>query len=396
MKTKTKLIIIFVLMFAMFNPYSLKLITNSLNKVVENDGAIFSKDDFSDVKSKGDLISESEADKLKNSKLTGEDYQFDSNYYPYYFMLSDNEKKLYKQIYAHMNSVIDSFVPSVDVNVSEVKKTFEALYNDHPELFWVDTTYSYKYTSSNKCVQINLSYNETVNDLQKNKQLFDNEVNKIIKGASKLKSDYAKEKYVHDTLVTTIKYDKNASMNQSAYSALVNKKTICAGYARAFQYILIKLNIPTYYVVGVSTVNHAWNMVKLDDGYYNVDLTWDNSDLTRYKYFNKTDNDFLPTHTRTGLSLNLPKCNAYNYRNLTNSNVNRHTKPSNVTSNIISNTTTNNNVTSNVVIPKEVVKEEKIESVEEIQPVENEEITDDNDEVIEDNSEVEETIDNRG
>ena len=226
-------------------------------------------------------------------------------------MLSDNEKKLYKQVYVHMLKVKDSFVPYIDVNITEVKRTFEAIYNDHPEIFWVDTTYTYKYTKDNKCVQIDLTYNDTALDLEKHKKIFNTEVNRIIKNAKKYKTNYEREKYVHDVLVTSIKYDKTATMNQSAYSALINKNTICAGYARAFQYILMKLGIPTYYVVGTSTVNHAWNMVKLDDGYYNVDLTWDNSDLTRYKYFNKTDSDFSSSHKRTGLSLGLPSCNAY-------------------------------------------------------------------------------------
>ena len=68
--------------------------------------------------------------------------------------------------------------------------------------------------------------------------------------------------------------------------AIVNKKTVCAGYAKAFQLLLTKLNIPCYYIVGFAKEAHAWNIVKLD-GYYNVDLTWDDA-KEQYKYFNKT------------------------------------------------------------------------------------------------------------
>jgi hypothetical protein len=318
LKNKTKIFLIALFVCAIFNPYSIKLIANSINKIATSDGITISNDNIELTKSKGDLISDKEAKELKDSKLTGEEYNFNTTYYPYYGMLSDNEKKLYKQVYVHMLKVKDSFVPYIDVNITEVKRTFEAIYNDHPEIFWVDTTYTYKYTKDNKCVQIDLTYNDTALDLEKHKKIFNTEVNRIIKNAKKYKTNYEREKYVHDVLVTSIKYDKTATMNQSAYSALINKNTICAGYARAFQYILMKLGIPTYYVVGTSTVNHAWNMVKLDDGYYNVDLTWDNSDLTRYKYFNKTDSDFSSSHKRTGLSLGLPSCNAYTYRNIVN------------------------------------------------------------------------------
>lgn len=381
MKNKIKIFVIALLVCALFNPYSIKLIATSINKIANSDGIKLTDEPDEFITSKGDLISDKESKELKDTKITGEEYNFNTIYYPYYGMLTENEKKLYKQIYAHMLKVKDSFVPYIEVNVSEVKKTFEALYNDHPEIFWVDTTYTYKYTSSNKCVQIDLSYNDTVKDLENNKKRFNNEVNKIIAGAKKYKTNYEREKYVHDILVTTIKYDKTATMNQSAYSALINKNTICAGYARAFQYILIKLGIPTYYVVGQSTVNHAWNMVKLDDGYYNVDLTWDNSDLTRYKYFNKTDNDFSTTHKRTGLSLELPRCNAYNYRNLTNNN---KTKTSDVEQNIQINIKSNKNVKpkpKEVIIDEPPVEQEKQidnEEIIEVEPEEKEDLVEDN------------------
>ena len=47
---------------------------------------------------------------------------------------------------------------------------------------------------------------------------------------------------------------------------------MCAGYARAFQYIMTNLEIPTFYVTGYSNGEHAWNIVNLSDGCYNVDL----------------------------------------------------------------------------------------------------------------------------
>ena len=105
-------------------------------------------------------------------------------------------------------------------------------------------------------------------------------------------------------------------MNQSAYSALVNGRTVCAGYARAFQYLLQQMDIPCYYCTGYAGEAHAWNIVALDDGYYNVDVTWDDSDGGRYDYFNKTDTDYADSHIRQELSVYLPPCNGSVYRNL--------------------------------------------------------------------------------
>ena len=104
-------------------------------------------------------------------------------------------------------------------------------------------------------------------------------------------------------------------MNQSAYGALVNGQTVCAGYARAFQYLLQQLGIPCYYCTGYAGENHAWNIVALEDGYYNVDATWDDTEGGKYDYFNKTDQDYADTHVRQELAVYLPPCNGQLYRN---------------------------------------------------------------------------------
>ena len=127
---------------------------------------------------------------------------------------------------------------------------------------------------------------------------------------------YKKEKYVHDKLIEKVSYHLGAEMNQSVYSALVNGQTVCAGYARAFQYLMQQLGIPCYYCTGYAGEEHAWNIVALDDGYYNVDVTWDDSDGGRYDYFNKTDMDYASSHVRQDLSVYLPPCNGTIYRNL--------------------------------------------------------------------------------
>ena len=74
-------------------------------------------------------------------------------------------------------------------------------------------------------------------------------------------TDYDKEREAHDALIGSVRYDANAPMNQSAYSALVYGRTVCAGYARALQYVLQQLDIPCYYVTGYAGENHAWNIV---------------------------------------------------------------------------------------------------------------------------------------
>ena len=88
------------------------------------------------------------------------------------------------------------------------------------------------------------------------------------------------------------------------------------GYSRAFQYLMQQLGIPCYYCTGYSGENHAWNIVYLYGEYYNVDLTWDDTEPTTYDFFNKTDADYADTHVRRGLAQKLPACEGVSYRNL--------------------------------------------------------------------------------
>ncbi|MBR2246257.1 MAG: hypothetical protein IKG58_00295 [Bacilli bacterium] len=268
------------------------------------------------LRSKGFLITD--YSNLKGSKLTGDNYNFNSTYNPYYGMLSSNGKKLYKQTYANMVNRKKYFIPRVKMNYKDVNNVIEAVMNDNPELFWVDNTYSYKYTSDKVCRQVILSYNGLSKNYKHNKNVFDSRVNSIVYNANKLSSNYEKELYVHDYLRRNIVYNKASSYNQTAYSAIVSGRTVCAGYAKAFQYIMSRLGIPTYYVTGRSQgEDHAWNIIRLD-GYYNVDVTWDDTSSSSYAYFNKTDREFNSSHTRNSLSRYLPSCNAttYSYSNM--------------------------------------------------------------------------------
>lgn len=272
---------------------------------------------FTPVQPEEQQIPDQEAQNLKEtlgSGETGEGLSFSAEEYPYYQMLSENQQSVYRQIYANAQNLTEKFAPEKTVSASDVKIAFEAVIGDHPEMFWLETGYSSKYLANGQCVEIDLKYNSTADDLESAKQRLDAAAQNLITGADSLDSNYEKEKYVHDALASAVTYDLTADMNQSAYSALVNGKSVCAGYARAYQYLLQQLGIPCYYCTGYSGGDHAWNIVKLDDGYYNVDVTWDDAAAIRYDYFNKTDADFASTHVRQNLSVYLPACNGTAYR----------------------------------------------------------------------------------
>lgn len=277
------------------------------------------KNGYEPVQGENSEIDDEEAESLQreiNTGETGDSLRFDSRFYPYYYMLDGKGQHMYRQIYANANVLNGRFAPVESVTVKELRDAFAAVYNDHPELFWVDTAYSCKYRRDGQCAEIDLQFNYTADNLTSEKAAFSEKSRAITDEAKKLESNYEKEKYVHDALISKAEYVDYAKINQSAYSALVNGRTVCAGYARAFQYMLQQLNIPCYYCTGYAGENHAWNIVALEDGYYNVDATWDDTGSGTYDYFNKSDADFSWNHLRQELSVYLPPCNGIAYRNL--------------------------------------------------------------------------------
>lgn len=247
---------------------------------------------------------------------TGEEYAFSTEQYPYRAMLNDEARQIYNQVYANaLEANAKQFTLVKRVTQDALQTIMSAVYNDHPELFWVDTAYSFGYLGNGDVITVTLSYNDSVKNLDQNKQQFQSVVAKIIQGAAQYGNNVDKEKYVHDYLMDNVEYDETAQMHQSAYSALVLGKSVCAGYSRAFQHILMEIGIPCYYTTGTAAGgSHAWNIVSINGDYYNVDTSWDDATGTAYgtlcyTYFNLPDTTFSADHTRDELSDRLPACN---------------------------------------------------------------------------------------
>ena len=115
-------------------------------------------------------------------------------------------------------------------------------------------------------------------------------------------------------------YDKSISLSQSAYELFAEHRALCTGFTKAFQLFMRRLLVPTYFVGGLGdSQSHSWNMIKLDDKYYNIDTTWSQAKSgdvvteVRYDYYLKSDQTLAKDHTRTHAAnqygLALPSCN---------------------------------------------------------------------------------------
>ena len=260
----------------------------------------------------------------------------------YYYYLNSNQKTVYNEIYSGIKNRKKMVNVTPYLSIKDFGTVYHYVRADHPELFYMDVGYYYFYDNNNHVGGFEKYYNSTFNDYATNKRKFDKAVNNIVNKAKGYKSDYEKEQFVAYYLSKNVKYDYKAynkykktnkwtdslALTQSSYSALVNKKTFCAGYSSAFKYIMDTLNIDSYVIGGVgkrfgSSGEHAWNLVKLDDGYYNLDITWirKKSGGINLTYFNQKKSSFNSGHLRDKSDRVAPSAEGVLYLNFNGNNV---------------------------------------------------------------------------
>lgn len=127
----------------------------------------------------------------------------------------------------------------------------------------------------------------------------DNKVKKVLqKMKLDKKTDEEKIKIIHDYIVKNTEYDLTASKN-CAYNALIDGISACQGYASLAYKMLTEAGIDCRIIGGTASGEpHAWNLVKLDGLWYNLDCTWDDpvgsvdKDYVSYDYYLKSDASF--------------------------------------------------------------------------------------------------------
>ncbi|MBU5482335.1 transglutaminase domain-containing protein [Blautia sp. MSJ-19] len=201
----------------------------------------------------------------------------DEGHQEYYFgFLEGEEKRIYREMLEGIRNRRDAFyLTSSDEAL--IGKAYHALLRDHAELFWVHNrqeVYTTSYQDAQYC-RFSPGYtysDEEVEEITKAMQEALEEVRKQIpEGAD----TYETVKTVYTYLIDTAEYEASED-DQNIAGIFWKKKAVCAGYARAVQYLLEELDIPCIYVEGSaegSDDGHAWDIVQIDGKYYYVDAT---------------------------------------------------------------------------------------------------------------------------
>ena len=177
---------------------------------------------------------------------------------------------------------------------------------DHPEIFWL-TGYKYKYYKGSPNLIFVPEYLFDKDKIREHQKAMQARVEKLVRPA-KDRSDFEKEKYVHDFICENVRYDKlKKAYSHEIIGPLGQGVGVCEGIAKAVKVLLDALGV--WCIIAICGNNpekgikyrHTWTIVKINDVYYHLDVTFDNTlgrdgKEIRYDYFNLDDQQIFRDH----------------------------------------------------------------------------------------------------
>ncbi|MBG9454315.1 S-layer protein [Lysinibacillus sphaericus] len=131
-------------------------------------------------------------------------------------------------------------------------------------------------------------------------------------------SELQKIQAAHDFIVLSAEYSKETEGSPySPYTLLTEKKGVCQAYALVLYRMLEMQGFEVQYVPGkVGEQLHAWVLVKLDNAWYHIDVTWDDplpdhKGEVRYNYFLVSDRQLAKDHSWDYSSFSAATSEAY-------------------------------------------------------------------------------------
>lgn len=141
-------------------------------------------------------------------------------------------------------------------------------------------------------------------------------------------NDIQKEKAIYDYIIKNCQYDHKYQSEGIAtfedphaiYGALIHKYAVCGGYAHTMKVLGQLAGLKCLYITGdvIDGGPHAWNIIKIEDKFSQIDATWDGGGQNvpaNYRFFNISDSDMILYGTRTWDEKRYPKCEAITYNN---------------------------------------------------------------------------------
>jgi len=253
--------------------------------------------------------------------------------------LSGDERKFYDLLLQGLlerQEKID--VSSANIHKQHMKRLWYSVLNDHQELHWVDYyTYPYEYNCSTQIItNVQPQYCVDAQEQKRRQEEVERVLPEYLEGVTDEMGDYEAALQIYFNIARRVDYDSLALDRQKSgrrrirssgpddlrniYGTLVQRKTVCHGYAAAYQYLLQRVGIQAMFAVGTvrGEGRHGWNVIKLEGDYYHTDVTWGDGSNTNkeihveepnFSYFALSDQDIKMTRN-IDRSPRLPACTA--------------------------------------------------------------------------------------
>lgn len=236
------------------------------------------------------------------------------------------ERRAYRMIYDGLKTRSYSIVVSECLSTDDIQGVYLKVLYDSPLFFYVNQTVIRMQGQPGHWILLP-EYLYTKNEINKINTDIRNIVNKVKAKADTFKNnEFRLEKCLHDSVVKSVAYDYDSLKNNDCFNAhsivgaFLDRKAVCEGIAKAFKLLCNEYGIKCIVVLGKANKDgvygdddyHAWNLVKIGNESYHVDVTWDNLydeefHHISYDYFNMTTKDILLDHQPMG---NIPYCDA--------------------------------------------------------------------------------------
>ena len=222
-----------------------------------------------------------------NSYFKNANYNYVSltdNFYP------KNETDIRNALYTILNSGMTSYVLYCDDEYINCLSDVERIATDYNVLSNINNlvhpynSYERVYVATNNLGKVDIKVDKLYSDIEI--QEINNTIEAIKNNIlSPNMTSRDKIRIFHDYIINNTVYDSeradeinnyantnNRNNSHKANGVLNNHIALCSGYTDLMAIFLSNIGVPNY---KISTNNHIWNAVYLDNKWYHLDLTWD-------------------------------------------------------------------------------------------------------------------------
>lgn len=194
---------------------------------------------------------------------------------------------------------------------ADCQEAFQALRDDHPELFWLGTRYELIQFPGQAAVRCDVLYK--ARDIPRIRRQLYRRMEQLLHGTAGMPPLQA-ECLVYRRIAMQLRYVNNQDYRDHNIVGPVLQGTgVCEGYTAMLLLCLRQLGIPCIKVYGRSRQDsrHCWSMVWLEGECVHCDVTWDmpRDGILFFDYFNLSDRQISRDHFDFR-DRGLPQCTA--------------------------------------------------------------------------------------